>query len=323
MELYALTADDPRTRPGLCQFVQDVNGKPFAAMLSTKLLDRFPHPDYPWRWTVNLAYKVDDQESGMPGWDEFEAVKTFALGVFDRLNLEFDVRLIGTTIYRGNAELGFLSTEAEFPRIAGTFSEGPPGDFGAERWRFRQFSSVRDPAWEGFAALYQVVRRLAPRSGTSTTAAPTPPAADLRMKPEIQLRSGRSIRLLELRQSRTYEGLIMGLPTAENNRQLLNDLPRSHSHYQRPAYLVQPVEKPLSYNGPSGEPYAFGTPASLPAILCVARFESHQPARDKSDDASGLAVVWFQQKFAFPIDDDVVKAIAAIDWEAHAGDFSY
>ena len=147
--------------------------------------------------------------------------------------------------------------------------------------------------------------------------------ADLRLKPEIQLHSKRSIRLLALQQSRTYAGLLEGLPTTKLNQSLLADLPAQHRNYGRPAHVIKPVEELIPYSDQSGEPYPFGTPARLPFILCVAQFESFQPARDMDAHASGLAVVWFQHHFAFPIDEDMVKAVQAIDWTEHAGDFFY
>lgn len=318
MQLHVFPPDDPRTRPGLFQFVQDIKGKPFAAMLSTKLLDRFPHPDYPWRWTLYFACKVQDLESEMPDSDEFEAVKTFAIRVFDRLNLEFDIRFVGTTIYRGNVEMVFVATEADFARLAGTLSEDLPGEFGPDRWRFRKYQSTRDATWEGLADIYDVVRRHAARPGVPAAA-----AVDLRLKPEILLHSKRSIRLLALQQSRTYAGLLEGLPTTEINQGLLADLPAKHRDYGRPAHVIKPVEELIPYSDQSGEPYPFGTPARLPPILCAAQFESFQPARDMEAHASGLTVVWFQRHFAFPIDEDVVKAIQAIDWAECAGDFFY
>jgi hypothetical protein len=211
----------------------------------------------------------------------------------------------------------FVATEADFARIAGTLSDDLPGEFGPDRWRFRKYQSTRDAAWEGLADIYEVVRRHAARPGVPAAA-----AVDLRLKPEIVQHSQRRIRLLELRQSYTYEGLLMGLPTTENNRKRLDSLAAAHRHYGRPAHLIEPAEEPIAYGDTTGKPYPLGTPARLPPILCVARFESTQPARDTTADGSGLAVVWFQRHFAFPIDEDVVKVIKAIDWMERAGDFS-
>jgi hypothetical protein len=320
MEPLVLPDSDPRARPGLFQFVQDIRGRPFAAMLSRKLLDGFPHPGYPWIWTIYLSCR---QGEGDPDADDLEAVKTFALRVFDRLNLEHDIRLAGTTIYRNNAELLIVSAEADFPRIADTLSGRLQGEFAADQWRFRKHECTHDPSWVLLADIFQVVRRAVGGPGKPDDSACEPASAGLRLNSSLTLPSGRTINLRELQQRYTYDGLIEGLPTAEGNRGLLESLPRVHHHCGRPAHLIPPKETLLNYRDPSGEPYPFGTPAMLPPILCVAQFESPQPAADKDAHGSALAVVWFQDRFAFPIAEDVIKAIAAIDWEASAGDFLY
>ncbi len=141
---------------------------------------------------------------------------------------------------------------------------------------------------------------------------------------EFDLRSGRRIELCELRQYCTYEGLIEGLPTAERNKQRLEQLVADHRDKPYPGgpYLIRPTETPIEYL--QGEPYPFGTPSALPAITCIGRFTSLDPVSNKSlEYASGLMVIWSQNEFAFPIDPDVAAQILEIDWEAHAGDFGY
>lgn len=58
----------------------------------------------------------------------------------------------------------------------------------------------------------------------------------------------------------------------------------------------------------------------LPHILCTARFRSLKPARDREADYSELAVSWFQDEFAFPIDPSILQQIIAIDWNSLASD---
>ena len=124
---------------------------------------------------------------------------------------------------------------------------------------------------------------------------------------ELDLLSGRRIYLLELRQYLTYEGLLEGLPTAERNKQRLERLVAEYRDkpYAGGPYLIRPAERPIEYNR-GGEPYPFGTPSALPAVTCVGRFDSLQPARNQSSELSGLVVIWFQEEFAFPIDPAVV-----------------
>jgi hypothetical protein len=141
---------------------------------------------------------------------------------------------------------------------------------------------------------------------------------------EFDLPSGRRLYLRGIRQYLTYEGLIEGLPTAEKNCERLEQLAagtwdKSTAGY--PVHLIRPTERPVDY--PGDEQYPFGTPSALPAITCIGRFDSLQPARDEACYYSSLVVIWFQDEFAFPIDLDVVSQIQAIDWETEAVDLDY
>lgn len=141
---------------------------------------------------------------------------------------------------------------------------------------------------------------------------------------ELDLPSGRRLYLRELRQYLTYEGLLEGLPTAERNKQRLERLVAEHRDkpYAGGPYLIRPTETPIEYKR-GGEPYPFGTPAALPAVTCIGRFDSLQPARDKRSDLSGLVLIWFQEELAFPIDPGVRAQLLAVNWEDHAADLYY
>jgi hypothetical protein len=143
------------------------------------------------------------------------------------------------------------------------------------------------------------------------------------MSKEFLLHSGRQIKLHELRQYLTYEGLLEGLPTAETNQLIVKSFknyPKNRSYDVSP-HLIPPVEKPL--NQPHGEKYPFGTPSALPPITCIARFQSRQPTKNGNGDFSGLTVVWFQNDFAFPIDPTIIEQIESIDWDSCAGNNEY
>jgi hypothetical protein len=129
--------------------------------------------------------------------------------------------------------------------------------------------------------------------------------------------------LRELRQWQFYEGLLEGLPTVEMNRRRLEYFlgQQCGKIYGADPLLIRPTEKPIE--SWRDEPYPFGEPAAFPSILCMARFDSLQPARDPRKDFSGLVVVWFQEEFAFPIDPEALEQLRAIDWERHAVDLVY
>lgn len=132
---------------------------------------------------------------------------------------------------------------------------------------------------------------------------------------DFGLTDGRTLHLREFRQSAIYQGLIEGFPTKEMNEKIIDSLVREAQREGdvRP-YLIKPVERLLDHN------YPFGTPAALPKIGCVARFESDEPARNPGMDYSSLVVVWFQEKFGLPTDGALIDAIREIDWAAAAQD---
>ena len=141
---------------------------------------------------------------------------------------------------------------------------------------------------------------------------------------EFDLSSGRRIYLRGLRQYLTYEGLLEGLPTAERNKEVLERLIDDNRY--KPdgggSYLIHPTETPIDFSA-AGRPYPFGTPSALPAVTCIGRFASLEPARNASSDMSRLVVIWFQEEFAFPIDPDVVARLKALDWETLGVDMDY
>ncbi|MCY2977864.1 MAG: hypothetical protein NTU79_04265 [Planctomycetota bacterium] len=136
----------------------------------------------------------------------------------------------------------------------------------------------------------------------------------------VELASGREIALVRLYQFRTYEGLIEGLPTRERNARKVPYICNEAAElWKIRVHLIEPSETTIEYDGK----YPFGTPAILPGTVCFGLFSSLQPARDNSKDGSELTIVWFQNDFAFPIDDSVRQAIRTLDWDSIAVDYSY
>jgi hypothetical protein len=138
--------------------------------------------------------------------------------------------------------------------------------------------------------------------------------------PELKPSDGRSLTLDSLRQWRVYSGLLEGLPTRErNDAELASIIAQARETDRHEPYVVIPQQRPIKYEGR----YPFGEPASLPGICCVARFTSHQPARDQKMDGSVLTVIWFQDGYAFPLSEAAAQAIARLDWQELARDIEY
>ncbi|MBE0527609.1 MAG: hypothetical protein IH629_00185 [Thermoleophilia bacterium] len=133
---------------------------------------------------------------------------------------------------------------------------------------------------------------------------------------DFTLASGRTIRLLALDQYFTYEGLLLGMPTREMNQEMIDRLIARYVHpaeYGVPL-LLKPEQQPLEV--PEHRP-VHGTPATLPSVTCIARFNSD--GQLGTDDIwSVLRLIWFQEDFALPIEERVLQQIAEIDWETHA-----
>ncbi|HOY77057.1 MAG TPA: hypothetical protein PLN33_04580 [Hyphomonadaceae bacterium] len=139
---------------------------------------------------------------------------------------------------------------------------------------------------------------------------------------ELRLQSGRYISLREINQSLTYGGMSEGLPTVESNKQHLQRLIDSESSDgSRAVCLISPTETPIPWK--EAEPYPYGTPARLPAITCVARFQSNAAARNPEMDFSDLIVIWLQDDFTSLASDGVFRSLSQIDWEKHARDLDF
>jgi uncharacterized protein (TIGR02996 family) len=139
---------------------------------------------------------------------------------------------------------------------------------------------------------------------------------------DVQLATGRTIRLLSLRQWAVYAGLLEGLPTRDLNQRLIDGTlaeERNRPHAAEP-YLIRPAERPLKYH--SDRPYPFGEPVALPGVGCVGEFESLQPAKG-TGDCSALTVVWYQDEFGPPSEPALLDQFRAIDWNRHASDYQW
>jgi len=137
----------------------------------------------------------------------------------------------------------------------------------------------------------------------------------------IQLDDGRDLFLVALNQSRTYEGLLEGLPTKEKNSAIIKRTAKTAQELWRGApFLITPAETAITLD----HDYPFGTPASIPAVVCIARFRSLSPiSADNGNDHSELTIVWFQSDFALPIAESALTHIRLIDWNSHAADYQY
>ena len=124
---------------------------------------------------------------------------------------------------------------------------------------------------------------------------------------EIEFATRVRVRLVELRQTVTYEGLLEGLPTTEMNARHIEAL-----RLERPGvYVIPPIETAIEWS--EKRPYPFGRPASLPGIQCLARLRSSDGLFFREG-----AFAWFQGTWGLPIDDAALEAFRHLDWAAHS-----
>jgi len=139
----------------------------------------------------------------------------------------------------------------------------------------------------------------------------------------IPMDSGRELRLQELTQKLTYEGLLEGLPTSRGNAYYLDRVIEKcqENQVQTPFYVVVPHERPIDH--PSDRPYPFGPPAALPRITCTGRFRSGPTGEGDPSLYSELTIIWLQDEFAMPIEPSIVEQIAKLGWDGLASNFEY
>ena len=142
----------------------------------------------------------------------------------------------------------------------------------------------------------------------------------------IELSTGREIELDEIRQYRTYAGLLEGLvgnvdENIEYALELAND---AFPEEEAPPALIPPTVlhghmRTRSANGEELESPWW----SLPEIATIARFNSSEPAKDQKQHASSLVLVWFQSQWGIPSDPALIAKIKELDWDALAWDWMY
>ena len=157
---------------------------------------------------------------------------------------------------------------------------------------------------------------------------------------KITLNSGREIALAHIEQWQSYAGVLAGLPNRAMNGRVIDDArSRALPHCLEGAapYLVPPRLTPVETKPASAE-YLKRTGMTaeqsaardqqmhyeqLPAVVCVAVFNSDGLPKPDAEPYSSLTVIWFQDDFALPVDAGVLANIQSLDWEALATDWCW
>ncbi len=129
---------------------------------------------------------------------------------------------------------------------------------------------------------------------------------------DIILNDGTSVGCFLMLQSRTYDGLLAGVPNKDVNdlviaRTLDSAADLLHSDCEK-VVLIEPKINEGSYSGRSGMVVRYPV---LPAIMCISLF---------ADMDKQLIVISFQDEMG-NIDSNVVEEIKKIDWDSSAEEY--
>jgi len=130
----------------------------------------------------------------------------------------------------------------------------------------------------------------------------------------LTLDCGRRVSVDAIDYSRTYSGLLMGLPNAEINDRIIERalVGRESSWGKRPTHLIQPVIERKDPEHPR-----------LAPVLLRAWLTCNEPV-NPNFMGSELVVVWFSEECHLDsIDNIVSRAVCGLPWEQLAGDFDW
>lgn len=120
----------------------------------------------------------------------------------------------------------------------------------------------------------------------------------------MSLETGRSVALVRLEQWQTYQGLLCGKPSrVQNDGKVLQVIEAARTLWAAgEPHLIPPGRRTIAGDAERG------TMAGefLPATICIALLNSTALARADSEPYSSMAVIWFQEEFVLPIEDEVL-----------------
>lgn len=130
---------------------------------------------------------------------------------------------------------------------------------------------------------------------------------------QFDLYDGRSVSLVSLAKTLTYDGLLEGGPTLATNKSRVRA-----AAMKGPSHLLD--RRLDRYNCVPEINDNFERDQRLPPVVCHATLRSHQPIHDVEAHGSELLVAWYQDDFATPIQSYAVDMILRLEWAALATD---
>ncbi len=153
----------------------------------------------------------------------------------------------------------------------------------------------------------------------------------------ITLKDGREVALFRLYQRYTYEGVLAGQQDAERNSNICQEAiaharARPWLSAYAPVTLIPPkIERKQAQLTPKFMRQwerMTGSHVSpplyipeLPRVICFGCFASDVIKLRPDDFGSHLCIIWFQSRFALPIEPEVEREIKGVAWEELAAGY--
>ena len=141
------------------------------------------------------------------------------------------------------------------------------------------------------------------------------------MNSNLIIKTNKDVTIKSIKQWHTYGGLLEGIPTDKLNERIINRTKKEAKEFSgiEEIYLIEPKQKPIDYDGK----YPFGNPASLPGVTCIAELWHNDVFKNTDKMFSSLCIIWFQDDYAFPIEEDILNKIKEIPFSKVCGEFDY
>lgn len=135
---------------------------------------------------------------------------------------------------------------------------------------------------------------------------------------EIIIDENVTVTIEEFFQTYTYGGLLEGEPSKNVNKMILTHLENRAKkiHELENIFIINPEPK-------NAESQRWNSDCELPRITCTGLIKSREVFKDLKKDFSCLAIIWCQNDFLFPIEDDILKKIKKIPFKKLCAEFEY
>lgn len=129
------------------------------------------------------------------------------------------------------------------------------------------------------------------------------------------------VSIQSITQMLTYRGMYEGVPTKEINGSIIENIVQQARKLSslNNFHLIEPDQKPIILN----EAYAYGAPAMLPAVVCIAELHCSSVFKDQSNDSSALGLIWFQNDFMLDVDASISEKIKAVPFAKECEEFMF